>query len=67
MKKVFDEQTKRNVATATTNLPNEGNHRSVKTRLTSLPYKGKQGENVIRFLRNTLDKVLPQVVEPKFV
>ena len=33
----------------------------------SLPYKGKQCENVIRSLRNTLDKVLPQDVEPKFV
>ena len=32
-----------------------------------LPYKGKKCENVIRSLRNTLDKVLPQDVEPKFV
>ena len=34
---------------------------------TSLPYKEKQGENVIRSLRNTLDKILPQDVEPKFI
>ena len=32
-----------------------------------LPYKEKQGENVIHSLRSTLDKVLPQDVEPKFV
>ena len=30
----------------------------------SLPYKGKQGENVICSLRNTLDKILSQDVEP---
>ena len=33
----------------------------------SLPYKGKQGENVIHSLRNNLDKVLPQDVQAKFV
>ena len=33
----------------------------------SLPYKRKQGENVIRSLRNTLDKILKQDVEPKFI
>ena len=31
MKKVLDKQTNRNVPTATTNLPNEGNHCSIKT------------------------------------
>ena len=67
MKKVLDKQTNRNVPTATTNLPNEENHCSIKTSLISLPYKGKQGENVIRSLRNTLDKILPQDVEPKFI
>ena len=35
MKKFLDEQTNRNFATATTNLPNEGNHCSVKTSLIS--------------------------------
>ena len=53
MKKVLHEQTNRNVPTATTNLPNEGNNCSIKALLISLPYKGKQGENVIRSLRNT--------------
>ena len=67
MKKVLDEQTNRNVATGTTNLPNEGNHRSIKTSLISLPCKGKQGENVVSSLRNTLDKVLPQDIESQFV
>ena len=38
MKKVLDEQTNRKVPTATTNLPNEGNHCSIKISLTSLPY-----------------------------
>ena len=33
----------------------------------SLRYKGKQGENVIRSLRNTLDKILPHDAEPKFI
>ena len=33
----------------------------------SLLYKGKQGENVIRSLRNTLDKILLEDVEPKFI
>ena len=33
----------------------------------SLWYKGKQGENVILSLRNTLDKILPVDVEPKFI
>ena len=65
MKKVLNEKTNRNVATAPTNLPNEGNHLSIKT-LKSLPYKGKQSENVIRSLRNTLDEILPQDVDPKF-
>ena len=67
MEKVLDEQTNRNVPTVTTNLPNEGNHCSIKTSLISLPYKGKQGENVIRSLRNTLDKILSQNVEPKII
>ena len=67
MKKVLDEQTNRNVPNVTINLPNEDSHRSIKTPLISLPYKGKQGENVIRSLRNTLDKILPQDVEPKFI
>ena len=68
MKKVLDdEQTNRNVPTATTNLPNEGNRCSIKTSFTSLPYKGKQSENVILCLRNTLDKILPQNVKPRFV
>ena len=39
----------------------------IRTSLISLPYKGKQGENVICSLTSTLDKVLPQDVEPKFV
>ena len=29
--------------------------------------KGKQGENFVRSLRNTLVKILPQDVEPKFI
>ena len=58
MKKFLDEQTSRNVPTVT-NLSNEGNHCSVKTSLISLPYKGKQGESVIRSLRNTFYKTLP--------
>ena len=33
----------------------------------SLPYKGKQGENVIRSQRNILVKILQQDVEPKFI
>ena len=65
MKKVLNEKTNRDVATATTNLLNEGNHRSTKT-LKSLPYKGKQSENVIRSLKNNLDEILLQDVEPKF-
>ena len=65
MKKVLDDQTSRNPPPATTNLSNEGNHCSIKKLLISLPYKGKQGENVICFLRKTLDKILPQDVEPK--
>ena len=67
MKKVLDGQTNRNVPNVTINLPNEDSHRSIKTTLISLPYKRKQGENVIRSLRNTLDKILPQDVEPKFI
>ena len=67
MKKILDEKTNRNVPNVTINLPNEDRRRSIKTPLISLPYKGKQGENVIRFLRNTLDKILPQGVEPKFI
>ena len=43
MKKFIDEQTNRNVATDTTNLPNGENHRSIKTSLISLQYRGKQG------------------------
>ena len=39
MKKVLGKQTNRNVATATTNLPNEVNHRSIKTSLISFSYK----------------------------
>ena len=46
MKKVLDEQTNRNVPNVTINLPNEDSHHSIKTPLISLPYKGKQGENV---------------------
>ena len=65
MKKVLNEKTNRNVATATTNLPNQGNHRSIET-LKSLPYKGKQSENFIRSLKNTLDEILLQDVDPKF-
>ena len=65
MKKLLNEKTNRNVATATTNLPNQGNHRSIKT-LKSLPYKGNQSENFIRSLKNTLDEILPQDVDPKF-
>ena len=49
------------------NLPNKDSHFSRKTPLISLPYKGKQGENVVRSLRNTLDRVLPQDVEPKLI
>ena len=67
MKKVFDEQTNRNVPAVTINLTNEDSHCSIKTPLISLPYKGKQGENVIRSLKNTLDKILPQDVKPKFI
>ena len=67
MKKVHDEQTNTDVPTVTTNLPNEGSYCSIKTSLISLLYKGKQGENVIRSLRNTLDKILLQDVEPKFI
>ena len=67
MKKVLDEQPNRNVLTVTINLPNEESLCSIKTSLTSLPCKGKQGENVIRSLRNTLDKILPQDVQPKFI
>ena len=67
MKKVLDEQTNRNVPNVTINLPNEDSHCSIKTPLISLPYKGKQDENVICSLRNTLDKILPQDVEPKFI
>ena len=48
MKKVSDEQTNRNVPTVTTNLPNEGDHCSIKTSLISVAYKRKQGENVVR-------------------
>ena len=66
MKKVLDEQTNRNVPNVTINLPNEDSRRSIKAPLIGLPYKGKQGENVIRSLRNTLDKILPQAVE-KFI
>ena len=33
----------------------------------SLPYKGKQEENVSRSPRNTLDKILQHDVIPKFV
>ena len=62
MKKVLDEQTNRNVPIVTINLPNEGSYCSIKTSMISLPYKGKQGENVICSLRNTLDKILPQDV-----
>ena len=40
--------------TVTINLPIEGNQCSIKMSLISLPYKGKQDENVTRFLRNTL-------------
>ena len=57
MKKVLDEQANRKVSTATTNLPNEGDHCSIKISLISLPYKGKQGENFIHSLRNFLDKI----------
>ena len=53
MKNVFDEQTNRNVATATANLAIEGNHCSIKASLISLPYKGKQSEKVIRSLSHT--------------
>ena len=67
MKKVLGKQNNRNVSTVNTNLPNEGNQCSIKTSLRSLPYKGKQGENVIRSQRNTLDKILPQDVEPNFI
>ena len=67
MRKVFDKQTKRNIPSVTTHLPNEGSHRSIKASLISLPYKGKQGKKVIRSLRNTLDKIQPQDVEPKFI
>ena len=63
MKKVLDEQVKRNVATAITNLRNEENHRLIKTSLISLPYKGKQGENVIDSVKN----LLYEDVEPKCV
>ena len=67
MKKVLDEHTNRNVPNVNINFPNEDSHHSVKTPLISLPYKGKQGENVIRSLRNSLDKTLPQDVKPKFI
>ena len=67
MENNLDEQTNGSVPTATTKLPNEGNHCSIKTSLTSFPYERKQGENVIHFWRNTSDKILPQDVEPKFV
>ena len=63
MKKVLDKETNRNVPTVTTNLPNEGDQCSIKTLLISLPHKGKQGENVIRSLRNNFDKILPHDVE----
>ena len=65
MKKVLDKETNRNVPTVTTNLPSEGDQCSIKTLLISLPHKGKQGENVIRSLRNNFDKILPHDVEPK--
>ena len=42
IKKVLHEQTNRNVTIGTTNLPIEGNHRSIKKLLISLPYKEKQ-------------------------
>ena len=50
MKVVLDEKTNRNATTAITNIPNEGNHFSIYTSLTSLPCKGKQGKNVVRSL-----------------
>ena len=53
IKKVLDEQTNKNVPTATAILPIERNHCSIKTSLIGLPYKGKQGENIIRSLRHT--------------
>ena len=56
IKKVLNKQTSRNVPNVTINLPTEDSHRSIKKPLISLPYKGKQGENVLRSLRNTLDK-----------
>ena len=62
-----DEQTNTNVSTGTTNWPNDGSHCSIKTSMISLPYKGKQEENVSRSLRNTLDKILQHDVIPKFI
>ena len=67
MKKILDEQTNRNVVTATTNLPDEGNHCSIKALLIRLSYKGKQGENVIRSIRNTLVKILKDVEDGKML
>ena len=71
MKKVLDEQTNTNVSTATTNLTNGGNHCSIKISLISLPHVElfivSWQENVIRSLRITLDKFLPQNVELKYV
>ena len=55
MKKVLDEQTDRNIPNVTINLSNEDTHRSIKTPLIRLLYKGKQGEKVIDSLRSTLD------------
>ena len=53
MGNTLDGQTNRSVPTATTELPNEGNHCSITTSLINLPYEGKQGENEIHSLRNT--------------
>ena len=67
IKKVLDGQTNKTVPTVTINLPNDDSHCAIKTPLICLPHKGKQDENLIRSLKNTLDKVLPQDVEPKFI
>ena len=65
--KVLDEQTNKNNSTVTANLPNEVSHGLVKTSLISPPFKRKQDENVICSLRNTLDKIIQQDAEPKFL
>ena len=67
IKKVLDGQTNKTVPTVTINLPNEDSHCATKTPLISLPHKGKQRKNLIRSLKNTLDKILPQDVEPEFI